>query len=128
MKGSGYNVAIYKYSTIYSKFNFTNIFIEQKKVSPTRNFLGLNCMNFLMLVYTKMFKKSREEVYSMDNDKKRGGVRKGAGRKSTGRERDKTISFKVTDEEREMIYKILDNLKETRTGALLKILQEYNKK
>lgn len=64
----------------------------------------------------------------MDNDKKRGGVRKGAGRKSTGRKRDKTISFKVTDEEREMIYKILDNLKETRIGALLKILQKYNKK
>ena len=85
-------------------------------------------MNFLTLVYTKMFKKSREEVYSMDNDKKRGGVRKGAGRKSTGRKRDKTISFKGTDEEREMIYKILDNLKETRIGALLKILQKYNKK
>jgi transcriptional regulator, MarR family len=69
-------------------------------------------MNFLALVYTKMFKKSREEVYSMNNDKKRGGVRKGAGRKSTGRERDKTISFKVTDEEREKIYKTFD-FKET---------------
>lgn len=48
----------------------------------------------------------------MNNDKKRGGVRKGAGRKSTGRERDKTISFKVTDEEREKIYKTFD-FKET---------------
>lgn len=28
MKGSGYNVTIYKYSTICSKFDFTNIFIE----------------------------------------------------------------------------------------------------
>lgn len=85
-------------------------------------------MNFLALVYTKMFEKSREEVYSMDDEKKRGGIRKGAGRKPTGRERNKTISFKVTDEERELIYKILDNLNETRTGALLKILQEYHKK
>ncbi len=69
----------------------------------------------------------------MENIKPR-GVKKGetpqwkVGRKATGRKRDKTISFKVTDEEREMIYKILDNLNETRTGALLKILQEYHKK
>ena len=62
------------------------------------------------------------------------GVKKGetpqwkVGRKATGRKRDKTISFKVTDEEREMIHKILANLNETRTGALLKILQEYHKK
>ena len=62
------------------------------------------------------------------------GLKKGetpqwkVGRKATGRKRDKTISFKVTDEEREMIHKILDNLNETRTGALLKILQEYHKK
>ena len=69
----------------------------------------------------------------MENTKSR-GVKKGetpqwkVGRKATGRKRDKTISFKVTDEEREMIYKILDNLKKTRAGALLKILKKYNKK
>lgn len=69
----------------------------------------------------------------MENIKPR-GVKKGetpqwkVGRKATGLKRNKNISFKVTEEEREMIYKILDNLNETRTGALLKILQEYHKK
>lgn len=69
----------------------------------------------------------------MENVKPR-GVKKGetpqwkVGRKATGLKRNKNISFKVTEEEREMIYKILDNLNETRTGALLKILQEYHKK
>ena len=69
----------------------------------------------------------------MKNTKPR-GVKKGetpqwkVGRKATGLKRNKNISFKVTEEEREMIYKILDNLNETRTGALLKILQEYHKK
>ena len=53
-------------------------------------------MNFLILVYTKIFKKSREKMCSMDNDKKIGGIRKGAVRK-----RDKTISLKVTDKKRE---------------------------
>ncbi len=43
-----------------------------------------------------MFKKSREKMCSMDNDKKIGGIRKGAVRK-----RDKTISLKVTDKKRE---------------------------
>ena len=63
----------------------------------------------------------------MENIKPR-GVKKGetpqwkVGRKATGRKRDKTISFKVTDEEREMIYKILDNIGGTRTDALLKLL------
>lgn len=69
----------------------------------------------------------------MKNTKPR-GVKKGetpqwkVGRKATGLKRNKNISFKVTEEEREMIYKILDNLNETRTEALLKILQEYHKK
>lgn len=59
----------------------------------------------------------------MDNEKKRGGVRKGAGRKSTGRERDKTISFKVTAEERDYIYKRLDFKEKGRVKALLDIMK-----
>ena len=82
-------------------------------------------MNFLMLVYTKMFKKSREEVYSMDDEKKRGGIRKGAGRKPTGRERNKTISFKVTEKERQYMYKVLDKIGDTRTDSFLKLLKKY---
>lgn len=59
----------------------------------------------------------------MDDEKKRGGIRKGAGRKPTGRERNKTISFKVTDEERELIYKKLDEIGGNRTEALLKMIK-----
>ena len=83
-------------------------------------------MNFLTLVYTKMFKKSREEVYSMDNYKKRGGIREGAGRKSTGRKRDKTISFKVTAEERDYMYKRLDFKKEGRGDSLIGMMKLYD--
>ena len=59
----------------------------------------------------------------MEKEKKRGGRRKGAGRKPTGRERNKTISFKVTDEEREKIYKILDFKEKGRVEALLDIMR-----
>lgn len=57
------------------------------------------------------------------------GVKKGespswnVGRKATGRERDKNISFRVTEEEKEKIYKILDEIGGTRTDALLKLLE-----
>ena len=59
----------------------------------------------------------------MNNDKKRGGVRKGAGRKATGRERNKNISFRVTQEEKELIYKKLDEIGGNRTEALLKMIK-----
>ncbi|MBF4807011.1 MAG: hypothetical protein HXM47_10535, partial [Pseudoleptotrichia goodfellowii] len=54
-------------------------------------------------------------------------IRKGAGRKSTGRERDKTISFKVTEDEREYIYKVLDKIGGKRTESILKLLKKYEK-
>ena len=44
------------------------------------------------------------------------------GRKPTGLKRNKSISFKVTEEEREKIYDILDKIGGTRTDALLKLL------
>ena len=56
------------------------------------------------------------------------GVKKGetptwkVGRKATGLKRNKSISFKVTEEEREKIYDILDKIGGTRTDALLKLL------
>ena len=71
-----------------------------------------------MIIY--IYKKG---VKIMDNEKKRGGIREGAGRKSTGRERDKTISFKVTDEERDYIYKRLDFKEKGRVKALLDIMK-----
>ncbi len=64
----------------------------------------------------------------MENDKKRGGIRKGAGRKPTGRERNKNISFRVTEKEKEEIYNALDKIGKTRTEALLKIIEEYENK
>ena len=63
----------------------------------------------------------------MENVKPR-GVKKGespnwkVGRKPTGLKRNKSISFKVTKEEREKIYDILDKIGGTRTDALLKLL------
>ena len=63
----------------------------------------------------------------MENVKPR-GVKKGetprwkVGRKATGLKRNKSISFKVTEEEREKIYDILDKIGGTRTDALLKLL------
>ena len=63
----------------------------------------------------------------MENIKPR-GVKKGetpqwkVGRKATGLKRNKSISFKVTEEEREKIYDILDKIGGTRTDALLKLL------
>lgn len=47
------------------------------------------------------------------------------GRKATGRERDKTISFKVTEKEREYMYKVLDKIGDTRTDSFLKLLKKY---
>lgn len=63
----------------------------------------------------------------MENNEKRGGIRKGAGRKPTGRERDKTISFKVTEDEREYIYKVLNKIGGKRTESILKLLKKYEK-
>lgn len=68
----------------------------------------------------------------MENIKPR-GVKKGetpqwkVGRKATGLKRNKNISFKVTEEEREKIYDILDKIGGTRTDALLKLLGYKNK-
>lgn len=63
----------------------------------------------------------------MENTKPR-GVKKGetpqwkVGRKATGLKRNKSISFKVTEEEREKIYDTLDKIGGTRTDALLNLL------
>ena len=46
------------------------------------------------------------------------------GRKATGRERDKNISFRVTQEEKEFIYKVLDEVGGNRTDALIKKLKK----
>lgn len=57
------------------------------------------------------------------------GVKKGqtpawkVGRKATGRERNKNISFRVTQEEKELIYKKLDEIGGNRTEALLKMIK-----
>ena len=62
-------------------------------------------------------------------DKKPRGVKKGetprwkVGRKSTGRERNKNISFRVTQEEKELIYKKLNKIGGNRTEALLKMIK-----
>ena len=59
------------------------------------------------------------------------GVKKGetptwkVGRKATGRERNKNISFRVTQEEKELIYKILDEVGGNRTDALIKKLKKW---
>nr|DAX27899.1 MAG TPA: NikA, BACTERIAL CONJUGATION, RELAXASE, DNA [Caudoviricetes sp.] len=58
------------------------------------------------------------------------GVKKGekrmwvAGRKATGRTRDKNISFRVTEEEKQLIYRILEEIGGNRTDALIKKLKK----
>lgn len=58
------------------------------------------------------------------------GVKKGetpawkVGRKATGRERDKNISFRVTQSEKELIYRVLDEVGGNRTDALIKKLKK----
>lgn len=58
------------------------------------------------------------------------GVKRGetpawkVGRKATGRERDKNISFRVTQEEKELIYRVLDKVGGNRTDALIKKLKK----
>ena len=58
------------------------------------------------------------------------GVKKGetpkwkVGRKATGRERNKNISFRETQEEKELIYKKLDEIGGGRTDALIKKLKK----
>ena len=65
----------------------------------------------------------------MDKVKSR-GVKKGekrmweAGRKATGRTRDKNISFRVTEEEKQLIYQILEEVGGNRTDALIKKLKK----
>ena len=65
----------------------------------------------------------------MEKTKSR-GVKKGqtpawkVGRKATGRERNKNISFRVTEKEKELIYKILDEVGGNRTDALIKKLKK----
>ena len=66
----------------------------------------------------------------MKNEKKPRGVQKGetpswnVGRKATGLKRNKSISFRVTEKEREFIYKKLDKIGGKRIEALLKILEK----
>ena len=50
-----------------------------------------------------------------------------AGRKATARVRNKTFNFKVTEEEKEKIFKILTLTGLKRTDGLLKIFEEYEK-
>lgn len=70
----------------------------------------------------------RQEGGDMEKVKPR-GVKKGqtpawkVGRKATGRERDKNISFRVTEKEKELIYKKLDEIGGNRTEALLKMIK-----
>jgi hypothetical protein len=70
----------------------------------------------------------RQEGGEMEKIKAR-GVKKGqtpnwkVGRKATGRERNKNISFRVTQEEKELIYKKLDEIGGNRTEALLKMIK-----
>ena len=65
----------------------------------------------------------------MEKTKSR-GVKKGqtpawkVGRKATGRERNNNISFRVTEKEKELIYKILDEVGGNRTDALIKKLKK----
>lgn len=68
----------------------------------------------------------------MEEKKKRGrpvGIPRAetAGRKATGRIRNKTFNFKVTEEEKDRIFKILDLTGMNRADGLLKILEEYEK-
>ena len=68
----------------------------------------------------------------MEEKKKRGrplGIPRAetAGRKATGRIRNKTFNFKVTEEEKEKIFEILDLTGLKRTDGLIKILEEYEK-
>lgn len=63
--------------------------------------------------------------------KKARGVKKGekrtweAGRKATGRKRDKSVTFKMTGEEKEFLLKKLKETKQkTNTDALLKIIKK----
>ena len=71
----------------------------------------------------------RQEGGDMEKVKPR-GVKKGetpawkVGRKATGRERNKNISFRVTQEEKELIYKVLDEVGGNRTAALIKKLKK----
>lgn len=51
-----------------------------------------------------------------------------AGRKATGRTRYKTFNFKVTEEEKEKIFKILNLTGLKRTDGILEIFKEYEKK
>nr|DAS74001.1 MAG TPA: bacterial mobilization protein [Caudoviricetes sp.] len=63
-------------------------------------------------------------------EKETRGAKKGrvvnwnVGRKATGLKRNKTISFKVTEKEREFIYEKLDKIGGKRIEALLKILKK----
>ena len=58
------------------------------------------------------------------------GVKKGqtpawkVGRKATGRERNKNISFRVTQSEKGLIYRVLDGVGGNRTDALIKKLKK----
>ena len=66
----------------------------------------------------------------MEQKKETRGAKKGreitwnVGRKATGLKRNKTISFKVTEKERELIYEKLDKIGGKRIEALLKILKK----
>ena len=65
----------------------------------------------------------------MEEKKKRGrpaGIPRAetAGRKAT---RNKTFNFKVTEEEKDRIFRILDLTGMNRSDGLLKILEEYEK-
>lgn len=51
----------------------------------------------------------------------------GSGRKATGRVRDKNISFRVSEEEKQFIYDTLDKLEKDRTTAIIEIFEYYNK-
>jgi hypothetical protein len=62
--------------------------------------------------------------------KKARGVKKGekrtweAGRKATGRKRDKSVTFKMTEEEKEfLLEKLKETGQKTNTDALLKIIK-----
>ncbi len=52
------------------------------------------------------------------------GRKKGSGQ---GRKRDKNISFRVSEEEKEYIYNILDRAGTDRTGAIISIFKEFEK-
>ena len=64
----------------------------------------------------------------MENGAKKRGLKKGSaptwnvGRKATGRVRNVTVSFKVTEDERKAIYDALSEIGKGRTDSLLKAL------